>query len=38
MRAIATYAPFFEEMIVLRVVPLDENAMKAAQAALSNWG
>jgi hypothetical protein len=37
MTTAATYAPFFEEMTVLPVVPLDEAWMKAAQTALSNW-
>jgi hypothetical protein len=38
MMTAVTYAPFFEEMTVLPVVPLDEAWMKAAQTALSNWG
>ena len=38
MTTLATYAPFFEEMNVFPVVPLDEAWMKAAQTAISNWG
>jgi hypothetical protein len=38
MTTIATYAPFFEELTVFPVVPLDEAWMTAAQTAVSNWG
>ena len=38
MTTFATYAPFFEELTVFPVVPLDEAWMTAAQTAVSNWG
>ena len=34
----ATYAPFFEEVTVIPVVPVDDAWMKVAQTAESNWG
>jgi hypothetical protein len=37
MTTSATYAPFFEEVTVIPVVPVDDAWMRAAQTAESNW-
>jgi hypothetical protein len=38
MTVSATYAPFFEQVTVIPVVPVDGAWMEAIQAAQSNWG